>query len=337
MVVDGVRKRLLVTGASGLIGRAVTERLETSNKFELKVQVRNPLEARASVGSIVDFTKVKMEEADFTRVGDREMRLLTKSCHTIIHCAGLVHKPDAPYQEYEVVNVRATQLLAEAAANNNVHTFVFLSSSSVYGPGPFENAVESAPLKGVTPYAVSKMTSEQFLQRFGKIPRIIILRPSLVFGEGDRGNLLNLARRIKTKQYKHIGDAGAGKSIIYSRDVAHAIELCIDTLPEGVHILNLANPKPVTVRVLTEEIAGALGMPKKLQSVPEGLVKLGVKAAGLFMQEKSPLSIEQVEKLTTTTTCSIDKLVSATGFQPKFSLDKALKLEMDWAELNSLL
>ncbi len=337
MGVDGVRKRLLVTGASGLIGRAVTERLAASHKFDIKVQVRNANEARANVGAEVDFTKVRIEEADFTRVGDRETRLLTKNAQIIVHCAGLVHKPDAPYQEYEVINVRATQLLAEAAAANKVHTLVFLSSSSVYGPGPFENIDETAPLKGITPYAVSKMTSELFLQRFGQIPRLIILRPSLVFGEGDRGNLLNLARSIKAKQYKHIGDAHAGKSVIYSRDVAHAIELCINNLPEGVHVLNVANPQPVTMRVLTEEIAGSLGMPKKLQSVPEGLMKLGVKAAGLFMQERAPISSEQLEKLTTTTTCSVQKLVSTTGFQPKYSLDKALKQEMDWAIANGLL
>lgn len=336
MVSDGVRKRLLVTGASGTIGRTVAERLIASNKYDIKVQVRNPLEARASVGNVVDFTKCRLEEADFTRVGDREMKLLTRGMHTIVHTAGLVHKPDAPYQEYEVINVRATQLLAEAAASNQVHTLVFLSSSAVYGPGPFDMVDENTPLKGVTPYAVSKMASEQFLMRFGQIPRIIILRPSLVYGEGDRGNLLNLARSIKAKQYKHIGDAGAGKSVIYSRDVANAIELCINTLPEGVHVFNVANPNPVTVKILTEEIAGALGMPKKLQSVPEGLVKMGIKAAGLFTKEKLPINEEQVTKLTTTTTCNVQRLVSV-GFKPSYSLEQGLKLEMDWAEANNLI
>jgi len=333
----GVRKRVLVTGASGLIGRVVTERLIASNGFDIKVQVRKALDARAAAGNVVDFTKVKLEEADFTRVGDREMRLLTKGCHTIVHAAGLVHMPDAQYQEYEVVNVRATQLLVEAAVSNNVHTLVFISSTSVYGPGPFEHVDENAPLKGVTPYAVSKIRSEQLLQQLSGIPRVIILRPSLVFGEGDRGNLINLVRSIKSKQYKHIGDASTEKSVIYSRDVAQGIDLCLSKLPDGLHVLNISNPNPVTVKFLTEEIAGALGMPKKLSSVPKGLVQLGARAVGLFLQEKAPISIEQVEKLTTTTTCSVDKLVSATGFQPKYSLEKALQLEIDWAESNNLL
>jgi nucleoside-diphosphate-sugar epimerase len=196
---------------------------------------------------------------------------------------------------------------------------------------------ENAPLKGVTPYAVSKIRSEQLLQQLTAIPRVIILRPSMVFGEGDRGNMINLVRSIKSKQYKHIGDASAGKSVIYSRDVAQGIDLCISKLPDGIHILNISNPEPVTVKYLTEEIAGALGLPKKLSSVPKGLVRLGAKAAGMFLQERAPFSIEQVDKLTTTTTCSVDKLVSATGFQPKYSLEKALRLEIDWAESNNLL
>jgi len=337
MVVDGVRKRVLVTGASGSIGRAICERLIAGERYNIKVQVRNALEARATAGNTVDFTKVQLEEADFTRVGDREMRLLTKNCDTIIHAAGLVHRAEAQYQEYEVINVRATQLLVEAAANNHVNTLVFLSSSAVYGPGPFQYADESSPLKGITPYAVSKMTSEHFLQRFGGIPRVIILRPSLVFGEGDRGNLLGLIRSIKAHKYKHIGAASTEKSLIYSRDVAQVVELCLNRLPEGLHILNVANPQPVTVKALTEEIAGALGMPRKLSSVPESVFRIGVKAAGLFMQERAPITIEQVDKLTTTTTCSVQKLVSATGFTPRYPLETALRAEIKWAEANNLI
>lgn len=342
MVPNGVRKRVLVTGASGLIGRAVTERLLAENAHDIKVQVRSAMNARNDVGSIIDFTRVQLEEADFTRVGDREMRLMTKGCDIIVHAAGLVHQPDAPYQEYEVINVRATQLLAEAAAQNNVKTLIFLSSSAIYGPGPFDRIAETGPLKAVTPYAVSKMTSENWLQQFKGIPKVVILRPSLVFGEGDRGNLLSLMRNIKQNKYKHIGSADTAKSMIYSKDLARAISLCINNLPDGVHIFNVANPEPVPVKTLADTIArvmAAAGHPsvKKISSVPEGVFRIGVKAAELFMQDKSPITMDQVNKLTTTTTTSINKLVNATGFQPKTSLDDAILAEIKWADSHDLL
>jgi nucleoside-diphosphate-sugar epimerase len=338
MVASGVRKRILITGGSGLIGRAVIQSLLARNNLDLKVQVRDKAQARASVGDVVDFTKVQLEDGDFTRMGDRELTYLTRGCNIVIHAAGLVHKPDAPYQEYEVVNVRATQALAEASIKNGVDTFIFLSSSAVYGTGPFEMVDEKAQVLGKTPYAVSKMASENWLgMQQQSIPRIIILRPSLVFGEGDRGNMLSLIKNVKQNKYKHVGDGGAGKSIIYARDVAYAIGLCMDKLQQGFHIFNLANPQPVSVKDLTEEIAESLGMSRKIASVPTGFMKFGVKAAELFMKDSAPLNSEQLAKLTTTTTCAIEKLVNETGFQPRVSLKTALKSEIDWATRENLL
>jgi nucleoside-diphosphate-sugar epimerase len=337
MVVKGSGTRVLVTGASGLIGRAVTENLLHQNGYSIKAHVRDSAHARACAGQAIDLTRVQLIEGDFTRIGEKVLADLTKNCDVIIHTAGLVHKPNAPYEEYEVVNARATQQLVEAAAANKAKTFVFLSTSAVYGSGPFTDIVETGPLKGKTPYAVSKMRSESLLQSFKGIPRIIVLRPCLVFGEGDRGNLLGLIKQIKANRYKHIGSGATSKSVIYSKDVAKAIVLCLQKLPDGYHVFNLANPESVSVRVLAEKIASCLNMNPKISSVPEAVLRIAAKAAELFMQEKSPVTIEQIEKLTTTTTCSIAKLVSQTGFAPDNSLEKALKAEITWAKASNLI
>lgn len=319
-----------------MIGRAVIERLQGNPKYDLKAQVRDPLDARAKIGDRVDLTKIQLREADFTRIGDREIRHLTKGCDIIIHAAGLVHRPGAPYQEYEVVNVRATQALAESAASNNARTFIFLSSSAVYGQGPFNDAPESAPLQAKTPYAVSKVTSERFLQSFTAIPKIVILRPSLVFGEGDRGNLLSLIREIKNQRFVQIGAGTTAKSIVYARDVAYGVELSL-ALPDGIHTFNIANPDPVTMKELTDAIAEALNLQKKISSMPEPLLRFGAKAAQLLMAGKAPVTEEQINKLTTTTTCSTTSFVAATGFKPQTSLIDALKAEIAWATQASLI
>jgi GlcNAc-P-P-Und epimerase len=336
MAVNG-NNSVLVTGASGLIGRAVLSDLLARNFYDIRAQVRNVTKARADVGHTVDFSKIHLQEGDFTRMLDRDLRSLTQGCKTIIHCAGLAHRPEAPYQEYEVNNVRATQHLAEAAAASAAEAFVFLSSSAVYGPGPFEHVEESAPVKAKTPYAVSKATSESWLQKFTGIPKIIILRPSLVFGEGDRGNLLSLIREVKNSRYRHVGTGSTGKSVIYSRDLAKAISLCLEKLPPGVHLLNVANPDPVSMKDLTEEIARALNLGKKIQSVPAPLAKFGIKAVNALLPGKTLVTEEQLEKLTTTTTCSINRLVKATGFSPNSSLGSALKAEIAWATEAKLL
>ena len=67
------------------------------------------------------------------------------------------------------------------------------------------------------------------------------------------------------------------------------------------------------------------------------MLKLGLKAAQAFMPGKVTVTPEQVEKLATETTCSIDKLVEATGFAPATTVVDALKQEIDWAVSNKLL
>lgn len=320
-----------------MIGRQVAAALQAQSVGVVRALVRDRLEARERCGTVFDFALCEVHQADFARMLEQDHRELTKGCNIVIHAAGLAHQPDAPYQEYEVSNVRATQALAEACAANRVDTFVFFSSSAVYGPGPFTNVPETAPLKAKTPYAVSKAASESFLKSLTGVKRIIVLRPSLVFGEGDRGNLLKMIQEVKNQRYKHIGAGDTGKSIIYTKDLARAVLLCLSRVPEGHHVFNVANPDPVSVHDLAEEIAKALEIEKRIPSVPAGLLKFGVKMAEMVMPGKAPVTTEQLEKLTTETTCSIAKLVHATGFKPRMSLSNAIKAEIDWAEANKLL
>ena len=109
------------------------------------------------------FALAETETADFTMMLEQDYMDLAKGCSTVVHSAGIAHRPNAPYQEYEVVNVRATQQVAEAARDAKVHTLVFISSSAVYGPGPFSLVPETETVNAHSPYAVSKATSEKFL------------------------------------------------------------------------------------------------------------------------------------------------------------------------------
>jgi nucleoside-diphosphate-sugar epimerase len=113
--------------------------------------------------------------------------------------------------------------------------------------------------------------------------------------------------------------------------------LCLQKLPNGYHVFNAANPEPVPMKELVEAIAASLNVTKKFNSMPEGLLKIGVKAAQALMPGKVPVTTEQIEKLATETTCAIDSLVGATGFAPRYELIDALKAEIAWAKDNKLL
>src|ERR1700733_7569253 len=187
---------ILITGSTGLIGQAVVHELLASNGNHLRLQVRNAKEARAKFNKFADLNRIEIVECDFAKCSDLDSYNLTNGCDTIIHLAGLVHKPQALYQDYELLNVRVTDQLFTAAQANSINTFIFMSSSAVYGNGPFSSVDEDTLLKGETPYAVSKINCEQILERPTNINRIVNLRPAMVFGEGDRGNLIKLIQAI---------------------------------------------------------------------------------------------------------------------------------------------
>lgn len=328
---------ILITGASGLIGRALTKRL-LAQGIKLRLQVRDKQTFLATVGQSLDLRSAEIIQLDFNQVSPPEMMSLVKGATAVVHTAGLVHNQDASYAEYELLNVRTTEQLSEIAASSGVKKFLFLSTSAVYGPGPFTNVSEEAPLKPLTAYAVSKARSESHLKTMtDKIASVVVLRPALVFGEGDRGNLLSLIKQIRKGRYFNISGKPTFKSLIYSLDMAQIIELCLASSNPGCHVFNAANPLPVELSELTREIAIALGRPAKSLSLPSGMVRIGAQAAERLLGDRSPITVSKLDRLTTTTTCSIDSLVKATGFTPAYSLADSLVAEIKWANAQGLL
>lgn len=323
---------IVITGASGLIGTALVKRLLKDDQ-PLRLQVRK----RSKLSPQIANLNYEVKELDFESSSDNSVSSILQGADTVIHTAGLVHNPDAAYGEYELLNVRATEQLATIAAKSGVKNFVFLSTSAVYGHGPFENITESGPIKAESPYAVSKLRSEQFLKTLNSFDKTIVLRPALVFGEGDRGNLISLIRQINSGKYFNIGGNPAQKSLIYAEDVAEVIALLLQKSPKGYHEYNVANPQTISVTELSNQIALCLKKGTKLMSLPEPLLRAGASALQGVLGSKSPVTNAKIDKLTTTTTCSVTKLTDTTSFSPTFSLASALETEINWAKSSGLL
>lgn len=326
---------ILITGASGMIGRALAARL-LMHGVPVRLQGRSAESVASALYDLSVSADLEIVRLDFATADQPDYDRLAAGCTTFVHCGGLVHNPIANAAQHEALNFRATQMLASAARRAKAEAFVFLSTSAVYGSGPFNNLAEEAETRPDTPYAVSKLRAEQWLKENESAARTIILRPSLVFGEGDRGNMLSLIRQIDKGLFFHIGGNRARKSVIYAVDVAHAIQRCLDELAPGYHLLNVANPQPISVVELCNEIAFTLGKPAP-PTVPEMVVRAGAMFGGAILGDKSPLTVEKMQKLMSTTTCSIERLVSTTGFSPTVSLREGLSAEIQWARQKGLL
>jgi nucleoside-diphosphate-sugar epimerase len=326
---------IVITGASGLIGRALAASALRENKA-VRLQGRSVESVAQALYTLNVHADLEVVELDFKNADQPQYDRLMNGSSTVVHSAGLVHKSDAPAAQYDALNFRATQLVANAAKRAKVDTFVFLSTSAVYGNGPFVDIDESAPVQGDTPYAVSKIRCEEWLKENPPAPKTVILRPSLVFGEGDRGNLLSLIKQINKGLYFHIGGNNAKKSLIYAGDVAQAINRCITQLDGGYHVLNVANPRTINVEELSNTIAICLGKAPP-PTVPEVIVRAGAMLGGAVLGDKSPLTMQKMTKLMTTTTCSVKRLVSTTGFVPGFPVDEAIGAEIQWARAQGIL
>lgn len=165
-----------VTGASGYIGRALTDALNARGH-----------------------EVVTLGRADATRrldlITTSGYRTALEGLSTVIHCGGLAHNEAAP-EDYDKINYKATMALADAALTVGVKRFIFLSSLNLVPPaGHKENAAASSLPRPDTPYVLSKWMAEQSLEQLLRHSacELAICRPGLVYDQELTGNLVTLA------------------------------------------------------------------------------------------------------------------------------------------------
>jgi len=182
----------LVTGAGGFIGTRLVAQLLASGHRVMRVLRR---------------ASPPVPGAQDTVLGDMDARTewatALDAIDVVVHLAARVHvmreQASDPLAAFRAVNVEATRALAQAAAKAGVTRFVFLSSAGIYGLNESDVALdEAAAAAPHTPYAQSKWEAEQMLRTLPGCERlaVTILRPPIVYGAGDRGNMLRLVRLV---------------------------------------------------------------------------------------------------------------------------------------------
>lgn len=181
--------RVLVTGAAGFVARRLTHLL-----LEMDVPVN------AAVRGVRPLPEGDGGKApDWISVGDIDGRTnwsqALSGCDAVVHLAARAHKVRdkgaAAEEDYRRVNVDATLRLAEQAADAGVRRFVFISSIGVMGESSRQPLTETDPIAPVSEYAKSKALAEQSLWRLTErmVMELVVLRPVLVYGPGNPGNL----------------------------------------------------------------------------------------------------------------------------------------------------
>jgi len=288
-------KKLLLTGASGFLGRAMLPILR--EKFSVS-------------------TLGRRDGNDFRADLAREIPQLGDVFEIVVHAAGKAHVvPRTPSEarEFFAANFTGTQNLCRALEIFGVPKFfVFVSSVAVYGREFGENISEIEPLAGTSPYAKSKIAAENFLQKWCAKNGVIltILRPSLIAGADAPGNLGTMVRAIRRGRYLRVGHGNARKSIVMATDLARVI---LSAFPLG-GIFNLCATHSPTLAELENLISAQLGKKPPL-AIPFFVAKV-MALVGDCCFGHAPIDSARLRKITGTLTFSNAKACSELGWQP---------------------
>ncbi|MBW2489761.1 MAG: NAD(P)-dependent oxidoreductase [Deltaproteobacteria bacterium] len=237
--------RILITGATGYIGRSLVSTLRI--KYDLVCFVRSAKKLDVS-------DKVQVIQGDLTDLNFR--KLLPKDIDTIIHLAQAnASFPDRANELFSV-NTTATQRLADYAYETGVSHFIHFSSGNVYSKS-VSPLLETSPRKSIDFYSLTKNTSEDLLRCYEDVFNISIFRLFGPYGPGQNNRIIpkiiNLVRERKTITLYNDGQPRINP--IYIDDLIRIIDICLSL--KGYNVFNVGGPKVLSIKDIAE-IAGAV-------------------------------------------------------------------------------
>jgi nucleoside-diphosphate-sugar epimerase len=214
------------------------------------------------------------------------------------------------------------------AIEKGIEQIVFTSSVACYGYAP-PGTGEDGLIAPYNEYGRTKYLAEDVFrdwQGSGQSRSLFIVRPTVIFGEQNRGNVYNLLKQIASGNFVMIGDGKNIKSMAYVGNVAAFIYHAISH-PRPSAICNYVDSPDLTMNALVEFSRSVLGKNPKVRirlPVALGIVLgMGADLASLICRRKLPISAIRVKKFTSSSQFSC--AVRAFGFTPPFSMREALE------------
>ncbi len=192
------RPRVLITGANGFVGRYLIDEFAKYG-WEIRAVVRSLRTCNFDKAKVCEIVEVP----DFAAGVD--WAPVVSGCTVVAHLAARAHQvletQGGNAEEYFRVNVAATASLALHAANAKVHRFIFVSSSGVMGETSKTPWTEGDVPNPQSSYSVSKLMAEEEVQKLALKNQMeyVILRPALIYGPGNPGNLARLLKLVDTR------------------------------------------------------------------------------------------------------------------------------------------
>ena len=285
---------VLVTGASGFVGRALRRQLNDAG-WRLRTPGRGDL---GDIGPDTDW-RPWLDDAD-----------------AVVHLAARVHVMRESAADaaalYDRTNRAATERLAAQSVRAGVRRFVFLSSVKVHGEHADRPLTAADAPHPSDPYGRSKYAAELALRDLIDL-ETVILRPPLVYGPGVRGNFLTLMRAVDRGWPLPFAGIANRRSFIYLGNLVDAIAAAL-TAPPGIYLPS--DRQDLSTPTLIRAVAAAMGRPARLFPMPLALLRATAGALGRRAA---------IDRLCGSLTVDGDM----PGWQPRFTLEQGLAATAD--------
>lgn len=283
--------RVVVTGASGFIGRAVVPALHVRGHEVTALD-------RAATGDLAGFVDWPAHLA---------------GAGAVVHLAALAHSRNVDEARLRAVNVDAAIALGRAAAESGAK-MLLMSSVKVLGeetPGaPFD---ESSPLAPQDAYGRARAEAETALRAIPGLA-LTVLRPPLVYGPGVKANFLALLRAVARGWPLPLAGIRNNRSLVFAGNLADAVARCLEAGEASGRTYGVTDGAPLSTPALCRAIGDALGTPARLFSLPQALLEIAPPA----------------RKLTRSLVVDDSAIRRELGWTPPHGVDEGLRLTAEW-------
>lgn len=314
--------KISLIGASGFIGTRLIDLLKKDSGYEIK--------------------NIDLQPSHFfndhTVIGDvRDKQLLIRelSGTDLVILLAAQHRDDVtPVSLYYDTNVKGIENTLEAMEKNDCKRLVFFSSVAIYGINK-SNPDETHPADPFNHYGKSKWQAEQVLKKWYESHpdwNIDVIRPTVVFGERNRGNVYNLLKQISSGKFLMVGKGTNKKSMAYVGNIVSFVKYLIENAKVGYNIFNYVDKPDNDMNKLVYHVGNVLNRHIPTTHFPYWLGMIGGYCFDILSKitgKKFTVSSVRVKKFCATTEFDATKAHSS-GFKAPFTLDEGLARTLEF-------
>ena len=320
------KNEVAIIGGAGFVGSRLAARLNKGNVVSNKYDIDLSNKLDTSIYLDVE------DMSSFDQLGHVD---------TIINLAA-VHRDDVrPLSRYDNVNVQGAVNVCEGARKHGIKRIIFTSSVAIYGFA-LADVDESGEPNYFNDYGRTKYLAEQVYKEWhDEDPdhrTLVIVRPTVIFGEGNRGNVYNLLKQIASRKFMMFGSGQNRKSMAYVENVTAFLEYSLSFRP-GLHVYNYIDKPDFDMNTLITKTRKTLFGKANVGFRLPGFLGIGIgyiaDLVAMIIHRPLPVSSIRVKKFMGTT--QFASSVNDTAFVAPVSLEEGLArtLRYEFLENNS--